>query len=117
MSRTLDDFLAEAPVNKPGPHDVVFTQYLRPHGRKTQVWIERSPEVAALEKRVHAAGYHFDIEELMDRTVSMTVESNLPNDDEQAPIAIELCQNGPAVPEAVDRLIATAAERIGPGRS
>lgn len=111
----LDELTNEllAPMNVPGPHDVVFTQYLRPNGRQTTVWIERSPEIAALAQQVLAAGYHFDIEELMDRTVSMTVESNIPHDDEQAPIAIELCPNGPEVPAAVDRLIRTAAERIG----
>lgn len=96
-----------------GPHDVPFTQYLRPDGRRQQVCIARPPEIAALAKRVLEAGYHFDIEELRDGTVSMTVESNIPNDDEQAPIAIELCPNGPAVPPTVDRLIQTAAERVG----
>lgn len=100
-------------VEAPGPHDVVFTQYLRPHGRRTTVWIERGPEVAATAKQILAAGYHFDIEELSDKTVSMTVEPNAPDaDGEDAPIAQELCLNGPDVPPAVDRLITAAAAKV-----
>lgn len=98
----------------PRPNDVVFTQYLRPHGRPTTVWIERAPDVAAIAKRIIAAGYRFDIEELQDRTVSMTVARTTrgaDGEDDQT-IAIEHCPNGPAVPAAVDRLIATAASRV-----
>lgn len=63
--------------------------------------------------RLIEAGFHFDIEELMDGTVSMTVEPNAPDaDGEDQPIAIELCPNGPDVPAAVDRLITAAAERV-----
>lgn len=101
-------------METPGSHDVVFTQYLRPHGRPVKVWIERSPDIAALARKVCEAGYHLDIEELMDRTVSMTVEPNTPDaDGEERPIASELCRNGPEVPDAVDRMIRAAAERIG----
>ena len=51
----------------------------------------------------------------MDRTVSMTIEPNAPDaNGEDAPIAQELCPNGPDVPPAVDRLIATAAARLWP---
>lgn len=93
----------------PGPNDVLFTQYLRPHGLPRAVWIERPPDVAATAAQIRAKGFHFDIEELMDRTVSMTVE---PDKGDDGPVAIELCPNGPAVPEAVDKLIATAAQRV-----
>lgn len=99
---------------RPGPNDVLFTQYLRPHGRPVATWIERPPDVAATAQRVREAGYHFDIEELRDGTVSMTVEADRSGDDDQ-PIAIELVPNGPAVVPAVDRLIAAAAERIQGG--
>ncbi len=98
-------------ANTPGPNDVPFTQYLRPHGRPVDVWIERDPHVAALAKRLVEAGYRFDIEELSDRTVSMTVEKRDMREDD-APIAIELCPNGPDVPGMVDKLITTAASRL-----
>lgn len=100
-----------------GANDIPFTQYLRPDGRQRECAIERSPDIVAKARAVQQAGYHFDIEELMDRTVSMTVESNLPNNDEQALIAIELCPNGPEVLEAVDRLVTTAYERVMGGRA
>lgn len=94
---------------KPGPLDIVFTQYLRPDGRQRTVWVERSPEIVALATRIIASGYHFDIEELADRTVSMTCEPNAPDaDGEDQPIAMELVPNGPAVLDAVDRLIRAA---------
>jgi hypothetical protein len=97
-----------------GPHDVPFTQYLRPDGRTRATCVERAPAIAALARQVIAAGYHFDIEELSDGTVSMTCEPNRPGPDgEDAPIAHGLCQNGPAVPMAVDRLIERAADAIG----
>lgn len=99
----------EVIVAKPGPNDVVFTQYLRPHGRPVCVWIERPSAVVEMASRLVASGYHFDIEELMDGHVSMTVEQNTPNaDGEDQPIAQELCPNGPDVPVAVDRLITRA---------
>lgn len=100
--------------NTPGPLDVVFTQYLRPDGRQQKVWVERSAEIVALANRLIGAGYHFDIEELADRTVSMTCEPNAATDDEDdAPIAMELVPNGPAVLDAVDRLIRAAAAHVG----
>lgn len=89
--------------------DVPFTQFLRPDGRQRPVWIERSAEIAALARQLLAAGHQFEIEELMDHTVSMTVEAVDQNDP---PIAIELCPNGPAVPNAVDRLIQAAASKV-----
>jgi hypothetical protein len=92
----------------PGEFDIVFTQYLRPRGRPVRVWIARSPEVVRQAQALREQGYVFEIEELMDHTVSMTIER--PTDDQ--PIAIELCPNGPAVPAAVDRLIATAFDRV-----
>lgn len=96
-----------------GPNGILFTQYLRPNGRRKDVWVERSPEVAATAAKIKAAGYHFDIEELMTGHVSMTVEPNTPDKDgEDAPIAHVLCSNGPPVLEAVDKLVADAAAHL-----
>jgi hypothetical protein len=51
-------------------------------------------------------GFFFECEVLMDGTVSMTCEG--PDSDENGPIAIELCPNGPEVPTAVRKLILAA---------
>jgi hypothetical protein len=99
--------IEDAPERTPGPQDIVFTQYLRPHGRPVRVWVTRPAPVVAQALRLQALGYHFDIEELMNGTVSMTVERG--GDD--LPLAIELCPNGPAVLAAVDRLMAAAILR------
>ena len=95
-------------TGSPGPLDIVFTQFLRPNGRQVSVWIERSAAVVDQAKALRARGYLFEIEELSDGTVSMTVE----RPDEDQPIAIELCPNGPAVPATVDRLIVAAFHRV-----
>jgi hypothetical protein len=89
---------------------IPFTQYLRPDGRQRPVWIERPAEIVALADQLRQAGYHFDIEELTTGAISMTVETT--GDDE--PLAHELCPNGPAVPDAVDRLIRTAVAALTP---
>jgi hypothetical protein len=90
-----------------GPRDIVFTQFLRPDGRRETVWIERTAEVAALAKAIVEAGGRFEIEELMDHTVSMAVEKG-----DDGPVAMELCKNGPDVLDAVDRLVREAAARL-----
>jgi hypothetical protein len=93
-------------VSQPGPKDVVFTQYLRPNGRAVRVWIERGEETVRKASEVAARGYTFEIEELEDRTVSMTVEGR------DGPVSIRLCPNGPRVPGTVDELINEAHERV-----
>lgn len=87
--------------------DIEFTQYLMPDGRKDTVRIDRPDEVVAASEAIRAAGYSFGCEMLSDwKTISLTVE----NDD--GDFDIEVCLNGPPVPEAVDRLIFRAAERL-----
>lgn len=96
-----------------GPCDVIFTQYLRPDGRRRTVWVERSAETAADARLVVAAGFHFDIEELSSGHVSMTVEPNTTDaHGDDSPVAHELCVNGPSVPDAVDRLVRAAAAHV-----
>jgi hypothetical protein len=94
-----------------GPNDVPFTQFLRPDGRPREVCIERAPDIAAKAKALIARGYRFEIEELMDRTVSMTVEAPRGQDDD-GPVSIHLCPNGPAVPDTTDALITEAYDRV-----
>lgn len=95
---------------KLGPLDIPFTQFLRPDGRTREAAIERSPEIVEQARALLAHGCRFEIEELMDRTVSMTVERGENEDD--GPIAIQLCPNGPDVPPTVDTLIREAYDRV-----
>lgn len=84
---------------------IPFTQYLRPNGRKTQVTIERPKEVIEKAQAIMLKGFSFEIEELMNGMVSMTVEK--PYDD-NGPIAHKVCKNGPDVLINVDQLVDTA---------
>ena len=95
--------------------EISFTQYLMPNGRRKAVTLETtSADVAALATKLLAAGYHFDAEILMDyQTVSLTCEPNRPGPDgEDAPVAHEIVGNGPAVLDAVDRLVRAAASAV-----
>jgi len=84
---------------------IPFTQYLRPDGRKAFVTIDMPAEVEAIASELIKNGYHFDIEELTTGAVSMTCEKY---DDS---ISMEVCSNGPAVVECVEKLIRTADKK------
>lgn len=92
---------------------IPFTQYLRPDGRKTAVYISRSDEIEAMAQEVRARGYVFECEELSNGVCSFTVMGPVGHEDE-ADIAIELSRNGPGVPDAVDRLVRHAYKITGP---
>ena len=80
---------------------IPFTQYLMPDGRRSQVLIDRSPEIEARARRIIDLGYRFEIEMLSDyASIHMTITN-----DEHGDVASEIVTNGPAVPEAVDRMI------------
>lgn len=87
---------------------IPFTQYLRPHGKKRLMTIRRSPDVEAMAKYLIGRGYKFDIEELLTGVISMTCE--LVGKSEELPVAIEQCQNGPPVLDAIDRLVKKSYE-------
>lgn len=87
---------------------IPFTQYLLPTGRKRAIEIERSAETEAAAKRFIAAGGWFEVEMLSDmKTVSLTAGHLI--EDEPQDVACELCENGPEIANAVDRLVATVA--------
>ncbi len=88
--------------------DIPFTQYLRPFGRETRIWIERPAVIIEQAKAVLATGARFEIEELQDGTVSATVEHPTWERKNRGPVMIELAPNGPAVPTMVDRLVESA---------
>jgi len=89
--------------------EVPFTQFLMPNGRQTQVTIERPDEICEQAHKLVEAGWRLEIEVLATGTISMTVERDIDTDeDEIVCSAHEICNNGPAVPDAVDKLITEA---------
>lgn len=88
---------------------IPFTQYVRPHGRKRDEAIERSPEIEALAQQFIDDGGWFEAEVLIDGRVSLTACAIV--DDEPDDIDIEVIPNGPGVGEAVDRLVQRVAKQ------
>ena len=87
-------------IFSPGPNDIEFTQYLMPHGRHETVWIERPDNVVKKAGEIREAGFRFGCEMLGDyKTISLTISDD---DDDRA---IEVVPNGPAIPDAIDRMI------------
>lgn len=91
---------------------IPFTQFLRPNGRKQSVTIDRPPEIEALARDVMRAGYRMEAEVLTTDEVSFEIVKDVPDPDIDDSLAIEICPNGPAVPDAVDRLILQAASEL-----
>jgi len=91
------------------PH-IDFTQYLMPNGRRKTVSIERPTEVYQKAKALMLAGYRFEIEVLSTGEIHMDCSHGA---DDEGPVAVEVCANGPDVPIAVDRLVDTAARVSG----
>ena len=85
---------------------IPFTQYLKPNGKKVSVVIDMDEDTEAQAKILLDNGYHFAVEILNNGIVSITCE----NDEDV--ISIELCENGPKIPDIVRKLITTAKERM-----
>jgi hypothetical protein len=79
--------------------DIAFTQYLRPHGKTREMTIQRPDDIAATAQWVIDHGGAFTAEELSNSVISMACEF------EDEDIAMELCNNGPEVLGAVDKLV------------
>ena len=86
--------------------NIPFIQVLRPDGRPRPYNIDRPEDVANRAKALIGSGYQFHIEELSTGVISMTCF----DPEEEIDFAIELCNNGPEVPSAVDKLVAQATE-------
>jgi hypothetical protein len=89
---------------------IKFTQYLRPDGRKRSCEIDRPLKVEVLAEQFIAAGGRYG-EELMTGHASLTAVYDVDGEDQD--VAIELCMNGPAVPEHVDKLVRRSVEWLG----
>lgn len=80
---------------------IPFTQYLMPSGSKAEVTIDRPDDIAAKAREIIARGFRFECEMLSDqRSVSLTI-----TDPDEGDLDIEVVQNGPEVPLAVDRMV------------
>lgn len=88
-------------------HDIPFTQYLRPDGRRVPVEISVSAGIYALARRVIDAGGCFEVEHLRGNYAWLTAAYR------DHDIAIRVVKNGPEVPPAVDALVIEAATRLG----
>lgn len=85
---------------------IPFTQYLRPNGEPRDESIERSAEIEKLALEAYEKGVRYEAEVLRTGEVSLT--AMLDGDA----VAHEVVPNGPAVLDAVDRLVKTTAERL-----
>lgn len=90
--------------------EVAFMQYKRPDGRAVQVAIARPPEQVRQGLNLWHAGCELAAEVLTTGEVSFTVERD--DDGETQTLAHEVVENGPEVPAAVDRLLATATKAL-----
>lgn len=78
---------------------VTFTQFLRPDGERRPMVTTVSQDLKHKVDEILDHGFHFEIEELTEGTVHMTIT------DEHADYYSRLCANGPPVPANVDALI------------
>jgi hypothetical protein len=87
--------------------EVTFIQYVRPDGHRRELKIDRPVQMAELAEFCIAKGACFTAEVLIPLgQISLACEY----DGED--IAIELCDNGPDISKAVDKLITDSAEII-----
>lgn len=78
---------------------IYFTQFMRPHGNKQIVSIDRPDHIAKAADYILQNEFRFECEQLTTGEVSLTISDNWGD------YAFELCANGPAVPTSVDKLI------------
>lgn len=83
---------------------ILFTQYLLPDGKKVPIYIDMDIETEIKATILLENGFHFDAEVLSTGLVSFTCE------DDEEPISIEICENGPMVENAIRNLIDNALE-------
>ena len=87
-----------------------FTQYMLPDGRPVARNYPCSEALSVKAQEFIQVGGFFEAEILPNRQVSLTACLSL--DGEPQDIACEICNNGPEVHDAVDRLIHHALEAI-----
>jgi hypothetical protein len=85
---------------------IPFTQYLRPHGRKTHVEIDMPWEIEQKAKAIMMANLSFECEELLTGKVSLTISN------QEQDLFIEVVPNNEEVVDAVARLVEKGYEYI-----
>lgn len=94
---------------------IPFTQFLRPNGKQIPVLIDMPADVESLAAEFIARSGVFEIEELSTGLISM--EALMPGKDDfglavRLCLAGELCNNGPPVVAAVEKMIRLAHARM-----
>lgn len=88
---------------------IPFTQYLCPHGRKTEVSIEVDQATGDMAKELINAGARFEVEELRTGLVSLEcINTNVDEDDYMFCLSSQLVPNGPGMKGAVAELVKDA---------
>ncbi len=87
---------------------IPFTQFLLPHGRRTPVTFDASPDLEALAAELLAAGYRFEVEVLRTGHVHLDCCGPSLDGEGDGPIALEVCPNGPPVVAAVEHVVRDA---------
>jgi len=87
-----------------------FTQYVLPSGRARDEYITRPAEIEALADKFKASGGWYEAEILTTGEVSFTACKMV--DGEARDVEIEICANGPAVYDAVDRLVKRSVAKV-----
>lgn len=82
-------------------YQIVFTQYLRPNGRRQETTIAVEPETAERAAMILSLGFVFEIEVLMNGMISMTIG----DPKEEVDVAQEICANSPVVPVTVKKMV------------
>ena len=86
---------------------IPFTQYCLPNGAKRRGDLEATQEVTELAQGFIDQGGWFECEILRTGQVSLTACAVV--DGEPQDVAIQLCENGPEVSAAVERLVRSVA--------
>jgi hypothetical protein len=91
---------------------IPFTQYMLPDGRKVPVSVERPAEIEGMAQQFIEMGGRFECEMLSTGQISLTAVCEIDGEEQDA--EIEICANGPSVPDAVDRLVRSAFSHVVP---
>lgn len=83
---------------------IPFTELVLPEGRRREISIDRPADVVAMAAALIGKGFRFEVERL--RTGEVSMDCSRPADD--GPVSMQICANGPGVPDAVDVLVREA---------
>jgi hypothetical protein len=89
---------------------IKFTQFLRPNGKPVPTEIEMPENIEKMAHELINAGCRFEIEELGTGVIHMDCTMK----GSEGPLALELCENGPPIVEAVERLVKDSHSLVFP---